>query len=673
MLEIIKLNDNISASLTIRAPEGIMAGEQILIAVDEPLIANKMRKNLVHLGYTVQNIVSTGDEAIRSAQASPPDLAIISLDLKGKKNGLIASEQIRKVQSLPIVYLIHSTDTELFNHARKTEPYGFLTKTADTDQLHAVIETALFQYRKEQQFCEEQKRYRTMMENLEEIFFTCDSSGNLTYISPSVEKYVHFTAEEFIGKNFSSFVDPANLTDTSKNFNNLLNGKTDSFEFRFKDKIGDIHYILVTGRPVVEDGTTVGLTGIASDITERRTADEELQLRNRELQLLNYASQALSSSLDLDEVLYTVLEEVRRLLDVAASSIWLLDAAMNELICQHATGTQRNIVLGWRLALGRGIAGWVAQHGKSINVEDTRQDNRHFKNVDRITGLELRSNLSVPLKVKDRIIGVLQVMDSSANRFDETHINLLETLALSAAISIENARLYREAQQEIAERKRVEKSLRESEEKIKSSLEEKELLLKEIHHRVKNNMQIISSLLNLQSRHISDEAARSLFQDSQNRIHSIALVHEKLYQSGDLARINFNEYIQSLTRHLFRSYKVNPKLIAMTTNIRDIFLTVDIAMPCSLIISELVSNALKYAFPDERQGEVQIDFTMRDDGWYSMTIRDNGIGLPDSIDIEKTETLGMQLLNTLSRQLRGEFSFSRAEGTSFSITFPGEK
>lgn len=96
-------------------------------------------------------------------------------------------------------------------------------------------------------------------------------------------------------------------------------------------------------------------------------------------------------------------------------------------------------------------------------------------------------------------------------------------------------------------------------------------------------------------------------------------------------------------------------------------------MPCSLIISELVSNALKYAFPDERQGEVQIDFTMRDDGWYSMTIRDNGIGLPDSIDIEKTETLGMQLLNTLSRQLRGEFSFSRAEGTSFSITFPGEK
>lgn len=650
-----------------------MAGERILIAVDEPLIANQMSNNLVNLGYTVQDIVTTGDEAIRSAQASPPDLAIITIDLKGEMNGMSASEQIQKQQSIPIIYLIRSTDTGLFNDARKTEPYGFLTSAADKDQLHAVIETALFQYRKEQQFRDEEKKYRTMLENLEEIFFTCDSDGNLTYISPSVEKYVYFTAEEFVGKNFSSFVDPDNLTDTSVNFNKLLAGETDSFEFRFKDKLGDIHHILVTGGPVVEDGTTVGLTGIVADITERRKAEETLQLRNQELQILNYASQAFSSSLDLDEVLSTVLEEVRRLLDIVASSIWLMDPATNELICQHATGTQRNIVLGWRLEIGKGIAGWVAQHGKSLNVKDTRQDDRHFKNVDKITGIELLSNLSVPLKVKDKIIGVLQVMDSSVNRFDETHINILETLALSAAISIENARLYREAQQEIAERKKVEESLRESEEKIKSSLQEKELLLKEIHHRVKNNMQIISSLLNLQSRHISDDAARSLFQDSQNRIHSIALVHEKLYQSGDLARINFNEYIQSLTRHLFRSYKVNPKLITIKTNIRDIFLTVDIAMPCSLIISELVSNALKYAFPDERGGEVQIDFTIRDDGWYSMTIGDNGIGLPENIDIEKTETLGMQLLNTLSRQLRGEFALSRTEGTTFTITFPGEK
>lgn len=183
---------------------------------------------------------------------------------------------------------------------------------------------------------------------------------------------------------------------------------------------------------------------------ERKRVEEALRQRNRELGFLNRASQAFNSTLDLDKVLLSIMEEVRYLLGVTGTSVWLIDPDTDELVCLQAPGPESEVVRGWRLAPGEGLAGWVAQHGTSEIVPDIQADERHFKGIDRQIGLTLRSILSVPLRVKNKIIGVLQVVDTELDRFALADLTLVEPLAASAAIAIENAHLYATEQQHIA-------------------------------------------------------------------------------------------------------------------------------------------------------------------------------------------------------------------------------
>ena len=211
-----------------------------------------------------------------------------------------------------------------------------------------------------------------------------------------------------------------------------------------------------------------------------------------------------------------------------------------------------------------------------------------------------------------------------------------------------------------------------AENQIKSSLNEKKILLQEIHHRVKNNMQIISSLLNLQTKYINDEEAVDILKESQNRVRSMAMIHEKLYQSEDLSHINFVDYIQSLVSNLFYSYNTVETNIKPIFDVENLSLNIDTAVPCGLIISELVSNSLKYAFLPETEGEILISLKFIDDK-YELIIRDNGIGMPVDIDFNKLETLGLLLVNTLTEQLDGEITIIRDHGTEFIIRFKEQK
>jgi PAS domain S-box-containing protein len=199
------------------------------------------------------------------------------------------------------------------------------------------------------------------------------------------------------------------------------------------------------------------------EIAERKRMEEALRQRNRELALINRVSQALSSTLDPDQVLIVAMEEVCQILGVTATSIWLVDSETGELVCRQAIGPESSKVRGWRLLPEEGIVGWAARHGQSLIVPDARTDARHCREVDQRTGLGLCSIVSIPLKIKRNVIGVLQVVDTEVGRFSERDLALLEPLAASVAIAFENARLYEQAQQEIAERERAEAALRESE------------------------------------------------------------------------------------------------------------------------------------------------------------------------------------------------------------------
>lgn len=206
------------------------------------------------------------------------------------------------------------------------------------------------------------------------------------------------------------------------------------------------------------------------------------------------------------------------------------------------------------------------------------------------------------------------------------------------------------------------------------SLTEKELLLNEVHHRVKNNLQLVSSLLNIQSSYISDPFALAKFKESQNRVNSMALIHEKLYTSKDFTKIDFGDYLNSITHYLSAVYNINPQLISVDIDINPDsgFLPLDTALPCGLIINELMSNSFKYAFPNGKKGKITCVMKQKKSKnkiHYEIVFRDNGIGLPEKINFEKSKTLGMQLVTTLTDQIDGELKYDYKNGACFTISF----
>jgi len=217
---------------------------------------------------------------------------------------------------------------------------------------------------------------------------------------------------------------------------------------------------------------------------------------------------------------------------------------------------------------------------------------------------------------------------------------------------------------DISERKRAEELLR-------SSLAEKTVLLKEVHHRVKNNLQIICALLELQSFSITDKQSLAYFRDSQDRIRSMALVHEQLYRSGNFASIDFADYMENLTACLFDSHVKDTGRISLEVNAEHVSLNIDLSIPCGMIINELVANALKHAFPGGRKGRVVIGLNADKEGWITLTVADTGVGFPPGTDIVNAPTLGLQIVGMLVKQLKGEIELRNVDGASCVVRFRG--
>ncbi len=213
-----------------------------------------------------------------------------------------------------------------------------------------------------------------------------------------------------------------------------------------------------------------------------------------------------------------------------------------------------------------------------------------------------------------------------------------------------------------------------AEDRIKRSLREKETLLAEIHHRVKNNMQIIISLLSLQSRDIEDERTLSMVKNCEDHIRSMSLVHEKLYLSEDLSRIDFHDYIEDLSSRLFQAYEVDSRVVSFSSHIKDVSFSIETAIPMGLIINELISNALKHAFPENRRGSIAIEFTQdTKTDEYTLTVTDDGVGFPEGVDYQNPETFGLQLAEMLTEQFNGTMELDRSRGTSFKMIFKEQK
>jgi two-component sensor histidine kinase len=430
--------------------------------------------------------------------------------------------------------------------------------------------------------------------------------------------------------------------------------------------IGEIE--LEPGDPAAISEDNLGLiTHVAENLgvaLDNARLVSETQRRVSELNALNQISTTITSQLEFETLLNVIGEQLRRIFNTENVYIALYDRATDMISLPYFVNDGKRVSVE-PIRYGEGISSHIIRTREPLLI-NKYADARMGELGAKVFGNPARSFLGVPVFVGDEVTGVMTVQDMQhEDVFDESNLNLMQTIAATVGAALQNAQLYSAIKQEVVVRQRAE-------EEIKLSLREKEVLLKEIHHRVKNNLQIITSLLNLQSAQIKDPDAFGMFRESQARVRSMALIHEKLYQSKDLARIDFDSYVRDLLVYLFRSYAVNPDQIRPEIQEHSMFLGIDTAIPCGLIISELVTNALKYAFPDGKRGSLRLGVGPEDDGHLTLEVSDTGAGFKPGFNWRESDSLGLQLVSTLTAQLHGLVNVhSDASGTSFKITFPG--
>jgi PAS domain S-box-containing protein len=391
----------------------------------------------------------------------------------------------------------------------------------------------------------------------------------------------------------------------------------------------------------IKDPNSDKVTGVVEfvrDITERKRA-EKIQ------KTLFNISNALNTTDNMQELYSKIREFLGDVIDTTNFYVALYDEKTDMISLPFDVDEKDEFET---FPAGKTLTAYVIKTEKSFLIDDKLLDRLIKEGQVETIGTPSKIWLGVPLKINNKLIGVIAVQS-----YEDPHLYTEKDLEILSFVSDEIALAIKHKQ---------------AEEQIRRDLEEKDILLQEIHHRVKNNMQIISSLLKLQSAHIKDKRALELFQNSRDRVKTMALIHDALYRSKDLAHIDFVEYVRKLTTQIFISYGANSNFIKIKIDIKDVFLDISTAIPCGLIINELVSNSLKYAFPEGRKGEINISFTYKGKV-NTLCVKDNGIGFPGEIDLEDSPTLGLLLVNSLTKQLNGTLKLEKVKGTSFTITF----
>jgi PAS domain S-box-containing protein len=466
-------------------------------------------------------------------------------------------------------------------------------------------------------------------------------NGVILYTNPPAAEIMGYTHDELNNKPLIDLFVPEYRPLVVEAISRRMDGKTiGPYEIEILTKSGGRRTVVVHGSLIEFDGSPASLN-VLTDITERKMAEKALKKSSTLLNEVCEMGHVGGWELDVTtkDVLWT--HETYRIHEISEDEIFDLSKAIHfydlpgrsilEKALQRCMekGEPFDLELPFTSAKGRHL--WTRAMGHAVNVGG---------NVTKLTGtfqdITERKAAEEAMKTFSEDLDH-KVLERTSN-LDDVNLNLMTEIDI---------RLNAEKQ-------------------LSKNLYEKEVLLREVHHRVKNNLQIIISLLNLQSRYITDETTLSAFRESQNRVRAMALVHEKLYQSTDLATIDLDNYIRFLGNNLIQFFGIQGRGITLTMDIHDIFLAIDTAVPFGLMINELISNSLKYAFPGGRKGEISIAIHRQD---HTLTIlyKDNGIGIPEDFDWRNARSMGLRLITALVNQLDGTIELDRTAGTLFTM------
>jgi PAS domain S-box-containing protein len=464
-----------------------------------------------------------------------------------------------------------------------------------------------------------EEKYRSLVEEINEVIFSVNDKGIITYMSPAVETLTGYPTSEIIGQPFFKFIYKEDIDRAKEGFIQTLSGQVHPNEYRGIRKSGEIFWIQSFSKPIIENKKVMGARGVLTDITDRKVA-----------------RQALLESEQKHRTLFETMTQGVVYQDVDGNIISANPAAEE--------------------ILGLTVEQMMGRSSMDHQWKSIREDGSDFPGDTHPSMVALR----IGEEVRNVVMGIFH---PDKERHVWININAVPQFKPQESKPYQVYTTFEDITERI-----------ETEENIKESLHEKELLLKEIHHRVKNNLQVISSMLSLQSMHIMDDDLKAMFRESQGRVQTMAIVHEKMYQSPDLSKIGFADYLKDLTHELFASYGVDSSQITSDVNVADIKLGVDVAIPCGLIVNELISNSLKHAFPNGEKGEIKVHLIKDSEDKFNLVVGDNGVGFPKGIDFKQMESLGLRLVNTLVDQLKGTIELENEGGTKFKIEFtaPGK-
>jgi PAS domain S-box-containing protein len=497
--------------------------------------------------------------------------------------------------------------------------------------------------RADQKLHESEKRIRELTNALPVVVYEADATGRITFANATAFDLFGYTKEEVeAGISVFQLIAPADLKRARAVFPRRMSGEdVGRVEYAGLRKDGSTFNMAARSALMRRDGAVVGQRGVLVDITERKRAEERVKEHTHTIETLNRIMTEGNRATDVQSFVEAATKLACELMHFDIGGIYFIDDARYATL-QYGQGlpeTARDVIE--KIPYHDAPFSAILIDGDPLFAED------YVTFLPQHAPLGVASLASVPLYSRDTIIGALNVGSATPHTFSQTEKALLVAIGNEAGTVI--AKLQADAS-------------------VRAALKEKETLLKEIHHRVKNNMQVVSSLMSLQADRATNVEAQAVLTASQSQIRSMALIHEKLYSSGTLSEIEFADYVGSLIKELLQMYHVAPDAVTITTDIEDVRFGVDIAMPCALILNELVSNCLKYAFPDGRVGEVIVGMQYAD-GTYTLTVADNGVGFPADVDFRATGSLGMQLVIALVDQLDGTIDMNRENGTSFVISF----
>jgi PAS domain S-box-containing protein len=465
-----------------------------------------------------------------------------------------------------------------------------------------------------------EQRFRSIFNQAAVGILQVSLPGKLVLVNDKFIQLMGYTRDQLVDVDFHFLIHPDDVSPTLTDLSDLLAGYHATFEREIRIRCADNEYLWVnlTMSVVWVAVDPSYFIAVINDISDRKQAEASLQESEERLNSVLSSLQDVVWSMSLPDLQPRYINPACQILygyspvDILANRSILLEMVVPEYR-QSVENTWANIMESYQLGILQNDYGknWELEYKIQLSTGDTRW---------------IRERSHIVYDKYGRAVSI----DGISTDVTERHI---------------------------------------AEEKLFKSLQEKEILLKEVHHRVKNNLYVISGLLNLQSSYVEDEAVKILFQDSQNRIQTMAVIHEQLYQSNDLSQINFADYIKRLVSNLFLSYNHYQKGIKPITHLQECYLSIETAIPAGLLINELVTNAFKHAFPNG-EGEVTINLIVKEEEQVKLEIIDNGVGLPPNLDWEKNNSLGLRLVRLLSQQLDAEILVNgNNQGTIFSITF----